>query len=76
MNYLRTDIGRMALFHARLAVLIASIACLLCFPWDTQLVVGNVGCLTLGVRIWVVGLALLATAAVWFSEFSEAKAGW
>jgi len=70
MNRIRTEIGRVAFRFARLAVLGASLACFLGFSWDTPLVAGRVGCLILGVRVWVVGLALLATAAIWVPDES------
>jgi len=70
MNRIRTEIGRMAFLYARLTVLIAGGVCLLCFPWDTPLVAGHVGCLILGVRVWVIGLALLVTAAIWVPDES------
>ncbi len=65
MNTTRTDMRRTTTLIGRLVVLVAGFACFLCFPWDTPLVAGSVGSLTLGVRVWVIGLALLATAAVW-----------
>jgi len=57
-------IGCVAALITRLAVLVAGLVCFFYFPWDTPLVAGHLGCLVVGVRIWVLGLALLTTAAV------------
>jgi hypothetical protein len=65
MNAIRTNSGQTVTRLARLAVLGAGPACLLSFPWDTPLTAGRLGCLVVGVRTWVVALALVATAAVW-----------
>jgi len=70
MNTTRNQIRRTGARAARLTVFVAGLACFVCFPWDTPLVAGRVGCLVLGVRVWVVGLALFATAAVWTPDES------
>jgi hypothetical protein len=67
MNPTRTWARRTALI-VRFVVLVAGLACYLCLPWDMPLVAGRVGCLILGLRVWVIGLALLATAAVWLPD--------
>jgi hypothetical protein len=65
MNAIRTNPGQTVTRLARLAVLVAGLACLLCFPWNTPLTAGRLGCLVVGVRTWVVALALVTAAAVW-----------
>jgi hypothetical protein len=64
MSRTRTVLGRVGM-GLRLAVCAAGSFSLLCVPWDTPLIAGRVGALVIGVRIWVVGVALLASAGVW-----------
>ncbi len=48
----------------RLTALVAGFVCYCHFPWDMPVVAGHLGCMTVGVRVWVIELALLTTAAV------------
>lgn len=52
---------------ARIAVLAAGIAVLVAIPWGTSVWVGRVGCLAVGFRTWIVGVALVLTALQWFA---------
>jgi hypothetical protein len=70
MSRTLTKIGCMAALRTRLAALVAGLVCFFYFPWDTPLVAGHLGCLVVGVRIWVLGLALLTIAAVGFPDVS------
>jgi hypothetical protein len=66
----RTTFVRMAILMTRIAALVVSLTSLFYFSWDMPLVAGRLGCLMIGVRIWVLELALLTTAAVGFPEVS------
>jgi hypothetical protein len=57
-------IGGATSLIARLAALVAGLVCFCHFRWDMPVVAGHLGCMTVGVRIWVLGLTLLTTAAV------------
>lgn len=62
--------GATTLF-TRLAALVGGLICFWHFPWDMPLVMGHLGCLTLGLRIWMIELALLTIAAAGLPDFRE-----
>jgi hypothetical protein len=64
MSRIRSKIGCLVALITGLAALVGGVVCFCHYPWDMPVVAGHLGCMTVGVRIWVIELALLTTATV------------